>query len=467
MPYATAITGTFHGRRTRFLYRGGPPVFRLAPLLIVFYSFLLLPPEVSITLGGINLPSYRLALLAMALPAFNMLLRSRNNAWTAIDLAVIFVAFWILLSFSMVYGLNVGFVRGAGIVVDTALPYLIARASVRNLDDLRYFLLLVLPGLLFSAMVFALESISGNLLVRPAFAALFGNVSAYSAGEASGSIALTNEYRLGLRRAYAAFSHPILGGVVMASFMPLFYFSGLRSWPFYAGLAIAIAGLFSLSSAAFLALMIALLAIGIYHIKPFFPKVSWWLIVAMLLLLIWTLHMASQSGIIAVIARLTLSPHTASYRTLIWEYGLMNVARHPWFGIGYQDWERLAWMGESIDAHFLMLAMRHGVFVPVALVAAILYGMVRIGRLCGPMPEQDKKLLIGLNVTMIIFMISGQTVAFFGSTNLVFMTIAAWLASISVWATTRANGRPVIQTSLPAAKGMPVPATLTDPRPAT
>jgi O-antigen ligase len=452
VPQPIAVNGRFLQQRAP---RGGATraaIRRLAPLLIVFYSFLLFPPEASATLAGIYLPTYRIALLAMTLPAIAMLTRARGMRWGFIDIAVIFMAFWILLSFALIYGLQTGIVRGAGILVDTALPYLVARASVRSFDDLRYFLLLCLPGLVFSAAALALESVSGRLLLRPAFASVFGSGNAYSAGEALGSLSIRSEYRLGLLRAYGPFSHPILGGVMMVSFIPLFYFSGLRSWPFYLGVLASLSGFFSLSSAAFLALMIATAAIGIFHIKPNFPKLSWWLIMSMLALVVWTLHMVSQNGIISVVSRLTLTPHTAGYRTLIWEYGSKTVASNPWFGIGYENWARLSWMGESVDAHFLMLAMRHGFLVPTALLLAILYGMFRLGLLFPRLSASDRKFAVGLNVTMFIFLISAQTVAFFGSSNLYFMTLLAFLAAV----TTSIQPRPrqAGQRALHAAPGM-------------
>ena len=429
MSQPIAVNGRYWPQRAPETHGTGLALYQLAPLTLVFYSLLLFPPEVSVTLAGFYLPAYRLALLAMTLPAIVMLLRRRGGQWTFVDVTVVFITFWILLSFSVVYGPGTGIVRGAGIIVDTTLPYLVARASIRSFDDLRYLLLLCLPGLAVSASILALESISGRLLLRPAVASIFGSGSLYSSGEASGSLLLRPEFRLGLLRAYGTFSHPILGGIIMAAFLPLYYFSNLRSWPFYIGLMVSLAAFFSLSSAAFLALMIAAAGIGIFHLKPYFPKVSWWLIMSMLAMVVWMLHMVSEGGIISVISRLTLTPHTASYRTLIWEFGLENVVRHPWFGMGYSDWARLWWMGESVDAHFLLLAMRHGVLVPIVLLLAFLYGMIRLGRSTPYLSANDRKFAVGLNIAVFIFLVSAQTVTFFGSSNLVFMALLAFLAA--------------------------------------
>jgi O-antigen ligase len=402
---------------------------QLFPIVAVFYSFLILPPEVEFAVFGVNLTSYRIALIAMSVPGLWMTLRSATRSFSPIDLAIAAIAFWIMLSFTIIYGFESGLVRGAGITIDTVLPYFVARACVKSLDDIRYFLILCVPGLAFVGSVLALESLSGRLLMRPAFASVFGAINVYAGGEATGSLEITNEYRLGLLRAYGPFAHPILAGISMAGFLPLYYFSGLRSWPFLIGLASAATGFFGLSSAAFLALILAFGAILIYHSKAHIPKLSWWTISCLLGLLTVALHMASQNGLISVISRLTLTPHTAEYRTLIWEYGSVSVTKYPWFGIGYRQWERLAWMGESVDAHFLLLGMRHGLLVPILLLIAMVYGMIRLGLVIPYLSRRDRAFAIGINVTMVIFLAVGQTVHYFGSSNVIFMTMIAFLTA--------------------------------------
>lgn len=411
------------------------PLSTLFPLLLVYYSFLMLPPEAEISIYGVSLPAYRQAVLLMSLPAFWMISGSRKAALNQIDIAIMFIAFWMMLSFMTIYGVESGFVRSAGIVTDTAIVYMVARACIKTPDELRRFLLLALPGVLFAGGMLVLESLSGRLLLRPFFASIFGSMTSYAGGEATGTIQLGQEYRLGLLRAYGPFSHPILAGVVMIGFLPLYYFSGLRSWPYYLGVAVALTGFFSLSSAAFLGLIVTFGAIAIYHIKPFFPRISWWTIVSILGVFVTAVHVSAQNGIIPIIARLTLTPHTADYRRLIWEYGSISVANNPWFGIGYTQWERARWMwGDSVDAHFLLLAMRHGLIVPVVLLAAIAFGVVRLGLAIPRLSLHERTLLIGVNMTLAVYLIVGQAVNYFGSTGLVFMTMVAFLASMLTWA---------------------------------
>jgi len=407
----------------------------LLPLVFVFYSFLLLSPEVEISIFGVSFPSYRLALLVMALPAFWMMVNNKQGSASTLDYVVAFTSFWIMLSFITVYGFESGIVRGTGIVIDTALMYMVARVCVRTPDELRYFLLLILPGLIFAGGSLVLESLSGRLFVRPFFISIFGGLDSFAGGEVTGSQSLEKEYRLGgLLRAFGPFPHPILAGAIMAGFLPLYYFSGLRSWPFILGVTLAFTSFFSLSSAAFLSLMIAVGAIGVYHVKSYIPKISWWTIVSLIGLAVWAIHMSTGGGIISALARLTLTPSTAYYRQLIWEYGSKTVANNPWFGIGYRQWDRPSWMiGDSVDAHFLLLAMRHGLIVPALLLAGIAYGMIKLGINQTRLTPRDKAFMIGVNITLFLYLIVGQTVNYFGSANLVLMTMVAFLASMVAW----------------------------------
>lgn len=400
----------------------------ILPLAVLCYSFLLFSPEVSVNAGGINLPTYRFVLLLLAIPSTVTLTKRKEGRLHFIDTAVAVVSFWIMLSFAMTYGLQEGLVRGGGVVVDTGLSYLVARASLSRLDDLRYFLIILLPGLMFAGFFLALESLSGQLLLRPAFASVFGSAGG-AVTDGGTTTVLVAESRLGLLRAYGPFGHPILAGVFMASFLPLYYFSGLRSWPYVAGIAVALSAFFSVSSGAFLCLLVGISAIAIDYAKQFLPKLTWWTISGLLLLALTLAHLASQNGIAAVLARVTLTPHTAQYRLLIWEFGTKTIEKYPWFGIGYKSWERPFWMHDSVDAHFLMLGMRHGLLVPVLLTLAIIYGVVRLGKLAPKLKPHDKRFAIGINVAIVMLFIVGQTVAFFASGTIALMIFIAVLAS--------------------------------------
>lgn len=406
---------------------------RVFLLALVFYSFLLFSPEVSVNINGLALPSYRIALLLLSFPAFMWFVKGPKGALSIVDLAVFIACVWIVLSFSIIYGFAGGVIRAGGVVVDVGISYFIARASIATLDDLRYFLVLVAPGIILAGALLFVESVSGVLIVRPAFASVFG-AAQYSVSDGGSITSLTYEKRLGLLRAYGPFGHPILAGVLMISLLPIYLKSGLRSWPFFGGIAACLSGVFGLSSATFLALGLVILALMIDKIRPLIPKLNWWTVVTCLIFALLGLQIVSKNGLIPIISRLTLMPHTAHYRRAIWEYGWQNVEKNPWFGLGYQSWDRLSWMHDSVDAHFLLLAMRHGLVVPAVLLCGMFFMMIRAGILSSRLKKIDRELLVGVNISLVVLFFVGQTVAFFGSMHIVFMSLLGILASLTNWA---------------------------------
>lgn len=416
----------------------GRSIVALLPLLIVFYAFLFLPPETEFIIFGVRMFGYRLGVVVGAVPALWLTVRHARGFTNAVDMAIILMTAWMLLSFIVIYGPEDGLIRGAGVVIDYPVAYFVARSCVNTPNDLRRFLILCLPGLTVAGFFLTVESISGHLIYRPFFASIFGHVSQFHTGDVTGVLILEEEKRLGLVRAYGPFDHPILGGTIMVGLLPLYYFSGIRGWPLFLGVAVALTGMFCMSSAAFLAMFITLGAIALYHALPYIPKLSWWTVVAMLTMLVLVLHLTSNQGIMAILSRITLSPETAWYRTLIWKYGIISVQKHPLFGIGYNNWERISWMvTDSVDAHFLLMAMRHGLVVPVLLIGGMLYGMVTLGRKLKGLTPTDQTFMIGMNIGVIIYLLVGQTVTFFGAGGVVFMSYCAFLASMMTWTNLR------------------------------
>jgi hypothetical protein len=415
------------------------PAVVLVPVLIVFYAFLLLPPETEFSLFGVRFYGYRLGVLFGTVPALWMTIRNARGFFNWIDIGVVLMSFWIVLSFMAHYGLELGLLRGIGIVIDTALSYFVARASIATPNDLRRFLILILPGITLVGILMAIESLSGRLLVRPFATSIFGNMSRYYGGEAVGILELKVESRAGLLRAWGPFDHPILGGTIMTGLLPLYWYSGLTRWVVALGVGAALCGLFSLSSAAFLGVFLMFVAIATDRILPYIPKLTWWTILTIAGTLLLALQLIAANGIITVLARLTFDPQTAYYRLLIWQYGSQNVTDNPLFGVGYAQWERPSWMGESIDAHFLALAVTYGIMVPILLLAGVVFGMTRVGQIMSRLDPQSRQFLFGLNTAVFVYLIIGQTVTYFSAGLVTFMSMLGFLASLASWAEYRAR----------------------------
>ncbi len=410
--------------------RGTSRLLGLLPLVLVFYAFLLIAPEASQTIGGVYLPPHRIALILMVGPAFLMLLKQPDVRVNFMDIGVGALSLWIFASFMVAYGMEKGVVRGAAAVIDTAIPYFLARVCIRDFVDLRYFLVIVAPGLIFAGSMLTLESLSGQLIVRPAFASVFGNITNFQEGQAAGQVTLVPEFRAGLVRAYGSFAHPILAGVTMLGLLPLYCYSGLKSWPLILGIAACISGVFSMSSAAFLLVILSIFFLIADFAKKFVPIVSWWIISFFGTIVLFVADLATENGIAAFLGRYTLDPQTAFFRRLIWTFAMQNVEKNPWFGLGYERWERPSFMPESIDAHFLLMAVQNGVFVPIMLLVAMLYGMVRLGLAMPWLSPQDRKLALGLNFSIFLAFVAAQTVTYWGSANVFLMALVGLLASV-------------------------------------
>lgn len=423
----------------------------VVPLALLLVSFLLLPPEARLSVSGLNFPLHRLGtivFLGWALLAF----ARKTVRFGVVDALVLGCSGWIALAFFEVYGSGRGVYSGVANWLDVAGTYLIARAAVRAPADLRLLLALIVGPLLLSGIMLLAESLEGDLIVRPAAARLFGNLPSYYGGVAEGQLVLNREYRLGgFLRAFGVFSHPILAGSIHASMIPLYWFSGLASRYRWAGVVAGALGFFSLSSAALIAITLSVVLIGADLLRRRVRGASWWTVSAIAALVAASLQLASQNGLINVIIRYTFDPSTASYRLTIWKYGLLAVRENPWFGIGYEVYNRPRSQlpSASVDAHFLALALSSGIVAAYALLAATLVAMLKLGLTAsaGHGRGRDRDLLFAVNVALFILFFASMTVTFYNEARVWFMVVIALAASMGQL---RAASAPPAPVAVPA-----------------
>ncbi len=422
------------------------PTLRVLPVVLLLYSFLLFPIEVKLVVGGLNFYAFRIAII-VGLPLVIFLSPRVAGKFTMVDALVAVGCSWIVISFVGLYGSKTGIIRSLAVVLDTFGAYVIARGSISNLNDLRRVLILILPGLMFAAAFFAIESLSRQLLIRPLYASLFGDAVNYEAGVARGNLALLYEIRLGLRRAYSVFSFPILGAVILTSLLPLYLMSGIRMRALVIGSIACGAAFFSISSAAFIAIVLALGMVGFDRFLPYLRPLRWPYVAAGLVFYGVLAEIALKGGVVGAIGRFTLNPATAYIRRMQWKYGGETVMENPLFGIGYSIHNKPAWLTDAIDAHFLSLALRNGLMTPVLFAIAVIVLMFSLGRVASYLPQTDRSLVIGLNIMLTILIFSSMTVTFFSEANVFFM-IALGVSTSCMVATMQSSGRqiPIIST---------------------
>jgi hypothetical protein len=411
----------------------------LLPLIFIMLS-MFAPPEMRVVLFDQTIFAYRA--VALILTPW-VLLKLVQGSWrfSAVDLFIVGAALWMTVSFVAYYGLTVGLPRGLGVTLDLLVPYLIARFCIRSQTELRLALLALAPFALLSGLLILVESVSHQPLVRPWAASVFGALPAYVDGVAVGVAEQFEDYRLGLLRVSGPFPHPILAGTFLASLLPLFYFSSLRKWPLYFGFAAGALSFFTVSSAAILAIILFILFASYEKLNRMVALASWKLLIAAVSITALFVQLASGGGLLAVLIPLTFSPQTGYYRRLIWQYGSNSVVQHPLIGIGYTDYERLPWMNTSIDAHWLSLAVRHGLPVPILMLGGIILLLSMLSRAAGRTTGAERSCYVGLAFTLAIITIVGFTVGFFGSLSIWLAIVLGMATSIGV--SSRSPGRPL------------------------
>jgi len=230
--------------------------------------------------------------------------------------------------------------------------------------------------------------------------------------------------RMGLERSQFTLAHPIFYGVFCASLMALALTvhtraKGTGSKVFW-GLAFA-----SLSSAALLSAMLQLMILGFERMTRFI-KTRWKLLAFVFVVIYVALDISSdRSPIVIFVSIFSFSGATAWNRVLIWEFGSAEVWRHPFFGIGNNDWVRPSWMVPSIDNHWLLQTMRYGLPGGILLMGAVLWCLIKIGT---ARVKDNFDLVMaqrGYMAAMVGWCISLGTVAINVEINSYFMTLLA------------------------------------------
>ena len=245
------------------------------------------------------------------------------------------------------------------------------------------------------------------------------------------------EARLGLHRAQFVFTHPIHYGL-MGALVLMPYWLGLASQVSAAkrtlgALVIFCATFLSVSSGAVLSVA---MQIGVFISHRIAARMGppWRLLLAFGAVFYVVLELLSnKSAFVAISGRLAFNSATAYYRTLIWEYGSAQVMRTPIFGNGYNYWPRPHWMtNSSVDNHWLLLAMVHGLPALVLFASSLLYAFFAVNHIKLFGDTELDRMRLAWTLALIGFCMSASTVAIWGEIQMFFMLLFGggfWLAS--------------------------------------
>jgi O-Antigen ligase len=384
--------------------RGRPASQSMAPVYVAvtLLYLLFIPEQFNARIGGVYLPPFRIFMLGAM---FYLLVSAMGGrlrfAWS--DLFVVLAAAWIWLASYMTSGLlSTAAIQGGAHTLDIAFAYFLARAAIQTPRDFRLFLVLIAPGIAIVSAIIVQESLTHVRLLQPLASELTGVPNR-----------LRDDLRLGLMRGAGPFPHPILAGLFLASFLPLYLASGIRGWPKYIGLAGSFGAFFTMSSAALLGLLMGGVLWVYDQVTERIRNVTWKLFLAAFGSLFALIEFTSNSGFYGLMVRYASLQTTSAYnRVLIWKYGTENIAQHPLFGLGYADWVRPSWMHSgSFDHFWLILALRFGIPVSLFLIAATAGGAVMLATQSSTYRLQDARLLRGIAISLCVFALGAVSVS--------------------------------------------------------
>lgn len=371
-------------------------------LTAVLVYLLLIPQQFNPTVAGIYLSPYRFYLICVSVYLLGGVARQNLRfAWP--DFFVIAASAWIWLASYMTSGsVQTAIVIGGSHSVDIMLAYFLVRMTIRTPDDFRYLLIMIVPGIAIVSAIVVTESVSRQLILQPLASALTGLPNPLRA-----------EIRMGLLRGAGPFPHPILAGIFLASFISLYFLSGLRGWPRLVGIAASVGGMFTMSSAAMLGIVVGSILIFYDWLCERITNLTWRVFLFFAAILYGSVELTSNTGFYGLLIRYaSLNTASAYNRVLIWEYGTDNIERSPWFGIGYADWDRPDWMHSgSFDHFWLIMALRFGIPETVMLLTATFLGLIMLATNSLRMPPRDARLVRGIAISLAVFALGVNSVS--------------------------------------------------------
>lgn len=367
--------------------------------IIVTYACLL-PREMTVELAGAALFPYR-ACLFVFLP-FALTQLKHLSKLSIIDVFAAFTASWHIVSLLTNEPIDRALVRGVAQGADFGLAYLIGRATLRGPNDLRFWFLAIIPGLLLAGIFMATESLAGRMILRPFIADLFGQGQMTSVYE---------RFRLGLFRASGPFPHPILAGVFLASTLTLSWYIPKSKLVRAIAVVASLCCVFTVSSATLVALLLCIALMMMGWLQRITRLPLFVLAFAYAALAFIAVSTYSESGALSVFRRyVLLDGGSAAYRELIWQYAGKETLNHPIFGIGLRDWERLPWMSNSVDSYWLVSAMMFGLPMAVAAFLTMAGAVTLLALRCSPAPEVVSRTAFAIGTSLSIIIFSGFSV---------------------------------------------------------
>jgi hypothetical protein len=377
-----------------------------------------------IYVGPVRLSPYRIALLMLLVPCLVWLGQGRAGRMRFPDLLLALFSIWCIASLTAVHGMATALQTGGIQVLETVTPYLLARCCIRNADDFRA-LARLLTGIVLALLPFAVfEAVTGR------------NIYLELASQIFPTIGVTDkELRWGLRRVQLFFEHPILMGVCCGSVLALTHMvvgrelSFTRRWlgSTMTGMTAAL----SLSSGPLSGLVVQIALLG-WNRALGWIKSRWIILISLIVLFLLAVQLFARRPLPNILLSFAFDPDSAFFRIVIWNYGTLSVANHPWFGVGMGTWDHPLWMSSSIDMFWLYNAIVYGLPAGVLILGFFAAATLSVAlvRNLSPLHYDYRAAYL---ISMVSFFLTGWMVHFWNGTYVFFLFMVGagiWLRDV-------------------------------------
>jgi hypothetical protein len=336
-------------------------------LLLAILVCLLIPGNFSV--AGTQMSPNRAILLVIGPFLGWRWLRGDAGGPNVVDVLMLLSTLWLGLALTVNHGLGT-LPRSTIMCAEIFGGYLVGRILIRNTADYRRFFVLLTLGFACLLPFAVVEMLTGKNLLRALFEPIF-NIPPRQSNLAR---------RLGMVRSQAVFDHPILFGLIASMAVA----NVLYIWRDRFVRSVQLAAFFvfmvftTISSGPMLSVLLQL-AITFWDRMSWFLRGKWFWLAGGASLTLVVLYFAAEFHILDfIIQNLMFNPQTAEGRLIILEYGSAEVARHPLFGIGLNEWVRPWYKAPTFDNFWLNYAMRFGLPSLVLLVTALAISCSRI-----------------------------------------------------------------------------------------
>lgn len=346
---------------------------RLALPVLLYFLAVLLP--VQFDLGPLTMTGVRLVLIVIVVPLTVQLFSGAYGKLLLTDVMFLLHVIWMAITLA-INNPEQAFSNAGSTGIEFFGGYVLGRACIRSREDFVGMIRLIAFVVVCCVPFAVYELLTGTAVIIKILDALPGlrSLADIDIGE-----------RLRFERVQMVFAHPIHFGLFCAILLPLFwvgmkaiYSDALR---IFVTLAIGISGFTALSSGALLAIFLQIgLIVWAYLFRASNKR---WMILGLSFCLVYLIIdiASNRTPIMVFLSYATFSPHTAYWRTIIFDYGMQNVWANPVIGIGLNDWFRPGYMhSSSVDNFWLLTGMRYGIPGFALLVIGYLSALWKIGR---------------------------------------------------------------------------------------